>query len=92
MPFEQARRPSFSSESKASRSSPYSSRILPETSEDDVRPNTLNLGNEELKTRLAQVPPQKLAEALVDIRFLSDVVEATIERLLSNSSADTAQR
>jgi hypothetical protein len=57
-----------------------------------VRPNTLNLGNEELKTRLAQVPPQKLAEALVDIRFLSDVVEATIERLLSNSSADTAQR
>ena len=50
-----------------------------------MRPNTLSLGNEELKTRLAQVPPQKLAEALVDIRFLSEVVEATIERLLSNS-------
>ena len=43
------------------------------------------LSSQEIQTRLSQIPSEKLASALVDIRFMSDAAEAAIERLLAGS-------
>jgi len=48
-----------------------------------MRAKTVRLSNKELEKKLAALPAEKLASALVEIRFLSDTVEAAIERLLS---------
>jgi predicted Rdx family selenoprotein len=51
----------------------------------------MKLSSQDLKAKLSQLPAERLAAALVDIRYSSDGVEAAIERLLA-SPAERVQR